>query len=175
MKTQAIALIGEKKVGKTTTGEKLTSELVRRGYKVAAIKHISEPDFSLDSTGKDTWRYAEAGAKTIIAVSPKEIVTIEKNGGAKVELTSLLKKCGDCEIVFIEGLKELVAKNNDIPKIAITTTREQAESALRLYKPILAFSGLYNTESLNVNIPYADATKNPDRLADIVENTLPKK
>jgi molybdopterin-guanine dinucleotide biosynthesis protein len=87
----------------------------------------------------------------------------------------LLKKCGDCEIVFIEGLKELVAKNNDIPKIAITTTREQAESALRLYKPILTFSGPYNTEPLNVNIPYADATRNADRLADIVENILPKK
>ena len=175
MKAQAIALIGGKKVGKTTTGEKLTAELVRRGFKVAAIKHISEPDFSIDSPGKDTWRYAEAGARTIIAVSPNEIVTIEKNGASKIRLDSLLKKCSDHDIVFIEGLKDAVAKNDDIPKIAVTTTREQAERALHLYKPILAFTGPYDTESLNVNVPYADAMKNPDRLADIIEKTLSKK
>jgi molybdopterin-guanine dinucleotide biosynthesis adapter protein len=175
VKTQAIALIGRKKVGKTTTGEKLTAELVRRGFKVAALKHISEPDFSIDSPGKDTWRYAEAGARTIIAVSPREIVTIEKNGTSKIGLDSLLKKCSGHDIVFIEGLKDAVAKNNDIPKIAVTATREQAEIALHLYKPILAFTGPYNTESLNVNVPYVDAMKNPDRLADIIEKTLSKK
>lgn len=175
MKPQVIAIIGDKRVGKTTTGEKLTSELVRRGYKVAAIKHISEPDFSIDSIGKDTWRYAEAGAKTIIAVSPKEIVTIEKDDAKKIRLSSLLKKCIGHDVVFIEGLKKQVAKSRTVPKIAVVTTREQAESALRLYKPILAFSGPYNTEPLNLNVQYVDSTKNPDRLADIIEKTLLKK
>ena len=175
MKPQAIAIIGGKRVGKTTTGEKLTSELVRRGYKIAAIKHISEPDFTMDSTGKDTWRYAQAGAKTIIAVSSNEIVTIEKSDAEKTRLSSLLKKCRENDIILIEGLKNQVAKNEAVPKIAITTTRVQAENALRMYKPILAFSGPYNTKPMNVNIPYADATKNPDKLADIIEKLLLEK
>ncbi len=175
MKPQAVAIIGGKRVGKTTTGERLTSELVRRGYRVAAIKHISEPNFSIDSSGKDTWRYAAAGAKTIIAVSSREIVTIEKNGSEKVKLADLLKKCADFDIVFIEGLKNKVARERAIPKIAITTTREQAETAIRLYKPIIAFSGPYNTESVDKEIRYVDAKKNPDKLADIVEKALLEK
>ncbi len=175
MKPQAVAIIGGKRVGKTTTGERLTSELVRRGYRVAAIKHISEPNFRIDSSGKDTWRYAEAGAKTIIAVSSSEIVTIEKNGSEKMRLPDLLKKCEGFDIVFIEGLKNKVARENAIPKIAITATREQAEMALRLYTPILAFSGPYNTELVSTVTPYVDAKKNPDKLADFVEKTLLKK
>ncbi len=175
MKPQAVAIIGAKRVGKTTTGESLTAELVRRGYKIAAIKHISEPNFSIDSSGKDTWRYAAAGAKTIIAVSSSEIVTIEKNGSEKVKLADLLKKCADFDIVFIEGLKNKVARESAIPKIAITTTREQAETALRLYKPIIAFSGPYNTELVDKEIRYVDAKKNPDKLADIVEKALLEK
>lgn len=78
MKTRIIAVVGGKKSGKTTAVEALTRELTKRGYQVAAVKHISEEGFSFDTEGKDTWRFAQAGAKTIIAVSPNEVVTIKK-------------------------------------------------------------------------------------------------
>lgn len=170
MKPPAIAVVGEKKVGKTTTTEKLITELTRRGYKVAAVKHISEPDFTMDTPGKDTWRYQQAGAKTIIAVSPNETATIEKEA---TPLTALLKKCEDNDIILIEGFKKTVAKQTSIPKIAVVTSQEQAAAALETYKPIIAFSGPYN--ALNTRIPYADATKNPGKLADIIEKTILKK
>ncbi|MCJ7559854.1 molybdopterin-guanine dinucleotide biosynthesis protein B, partial [Candidatus Bathyarchaeota archaeon] len=66
---QAIAVVGSKKSGKTTTIENLVRELTKKGYKVAAIKHVSEPDFTIDTAGKDTWKFAKAGAKTIISVA----------------------------------------------------------------------------------------------------------
>ena len=75
---QAIAVVGTKKSGKTTTIENLTRELTKRGYKVATIKHINEPDFTIDTLGKDTWRYAQAGAKTIISVATNETAIIQK-------------------------------------------------------------------------------------------------
>ena len=80
---QAIAVVGTKKSGKTTTTENLIRELTKRGYNVAAIKHIPEPDFTIDTPGKDTWRYAQAGAKTVISVATNETVTIEKTANAK--------------------------------------------------------------------------------------------
>jgi molybdopterin-guanine dinucleotide biosynthesis protein MobB len=40
MKPKVIAVVGGKKVGKTTTTENLIKELTRRGLKVAAVKHI---------------------------------------------------------------------------------------------------------------------------------------
>ncbi|MBS7635908.1 molybdopterin-guanine dinucleotide biosynthesis protein MobB [Candidatus Bathyarchaeota archaeon] len=54
MKTTAtvIAVLGSKESGKTTTIEALTRELTRRGYKVAAVKHIPERDFTIEQRAK---------------------------------------------------------------------------------------------------------------------------
>ena len=175
MKQQVIAVVGTKKSGKTTTIENLIRELTNRGYKVAAIKHVPEPGHTIDTPGKDTWRYAQAGAKTIISVAANEIATIEKTPGENVKLDSLIRKCKGNDIVFIEGLKKMVAKRKGISKIVVAKTMDEAVSALEVYKPILAFSGPYSTESLNFQIPYADAKENIEKLVDIVENRLLRK
>ena len=110
MKQQVVAVVGTKKSGKTTTIENLIRELTRRGYKVAVIKHVPEPDHTIDTPGKDTWRYAQAGAKTIVSAAANEIATIEKTPLETVKLDTLIKKCKGNDIVFIEGLKKKVAK-----------------------------------------------------------------
>ena len=175
MKQQVIAVVGTKKSGKTTTIENLIRELTNRGYKVAAIKHVPEPDHTIDTPGKDTWRYAQAGAKTIVSAAASEIATIEKTSVETVKLGALIRKCKGNDIVFIEGLKKRVAKRKSISKIVVAKTMDEAVSALEVYKPILAFSGPYSTESLNFQIPYADAKENLEKLADIVENRLLKR
>jgi len=175
LKPKVIAIVGGKKVGKTTTTENLIKELTKKGYKVAAIKHVSEPDFTIDTPGKDTWRFAQKGAKTVIIISPNEIATIEKGGTETTPLQALLKKCREKDIVLIEGLKTQVAKKTSISKIAVVTSKEEAENAITRYKPIIAFSGPFNTEAINTEIPYADAIKNPGKLANIVENQIHKK
>ena len=175
MKPKVIAVVGGKKVGKTTTTENLIKELTKRGYKVAAIKHVSEPDFTIDTPEKDTWRFSQKGAKTVIIISPNEVATIEKGNTENIPLQTLLKKCRENDIVLIEGLKKQVAKKTSIPKIAVVTTQEEAENAITKYRPIIAFSGPYNTENINPKIPYANAFKNPEKLATIVENQIPKK
>jgi molybdopterin-guanine dinucleotide biosynthesis protein B len=172
---QVIAVVGTKKSGKTTTIENLIQELTQRGYAVAAIKHVPEPDFTIDTPGKDTWRYAKAGAKIIISAAANEIATIEKTTIASMPLSALLKKCKNSDVVFIEGLKKLVATKRDIPKIVVVKSMEEAENAFNLFKPILAFSGGYNTENLGSEVPYVDGMKNPEKLADIIENTLLKR
>jgi molybdopterin-guanine dinucleotide biosynthesis protein B len=175
MKQQVIAVVGTKKSGKTTTIENLIRELTNRGYKVAAIKHVPEPDHTIDTPGKDTWRYAQAGAKTIVSAAPSEIATIEKTSVETVKLDVLIRKCKGNDIVFIEGLKKRVAKRKGISKIVVAKTMDEAVSALEAYKPILAFSGPYSTENLNFQIPYADVKETSEKLADIVENKLLRK
>jgi molybdopterin-guanine dinucleotide biosynthesis protein B len=138
---QAIAVVGTKKSGKTTTIENLIRELTKRGYNVAAIKHIPERDFTIDTPGKDTWRYAQAGAKTVISVAANEVATIEKVATGKVPLEKLLKKTRGNHIVLIEGLKKLIASNKIIPKIVVVNSKIEAAKALETFKPILAFSG----------------------------------
>jgi len=175
LKTQAIAVVGSKKSGKTTTTEKLIRELTNRGYKVAAIKHISEPDFTIDTPGKDTWKYAQAGAETIISAAANEIATIEKTHLTSMSLEALIKKCRGNDIIFIEGFKKLVATKKSIPKIVVVKSMKDAIKALETYKPVIAFSGPYSTENPDSQIPYANALKNPEKLANIIEDNLLKK
>ena len=65
---QVLAVVGRKKSGKTTTIENLVRKLSKRGINIAVIKHISKPDVTIDTVGKDTWKFAQAGAVKIISV-----------------------------------------------------------------------------------------------------------
>lgn len=173
MKTKVIAIVGGKKVGKTTTTENLISELTKRGYKVAAIKHISEPDWTIDTPGKDSYRFSQHGAKTVIVVGKDEIATIEKGPTEKISISTILKKAKGHDIVITEGFKKTVAKKTTIPKIAVVTNQEEAEKAQKNYKPIFAFSGKYNPQ--NPKIPYINGLTEPQKLADLAEKEVFKK
>lgn len=167
-----VAVVGHKKSGKTTTTENLVRELTCRGYKIANIKHVHEPDFTIDTPKKDTWRYAQAGAKTIVVISATEMATIEKTPTDSLPIETFLRKCKGNDVVFIEGLKEQVAKKRNILKISVNKTQQDAIKAKQTYKPILAFSGPYNTEHLYSDIPYIDTLTHCEELADLIERRL---
>ena len=169
-----VAVVGHKKSGKTTTTENLIRELTKRGYKVAALKHVHEPDFTIDTPKKDTYRFAQSGAKTILAISATEMATIEKTSTDNLPIKVFLQKCKGNDIVFVEGLKEQVAKNSKILKISVNKNQDEATKAQEIYKPILAFSGPYNTEKLNSKIPYIDTMTDVEKLVDIIEQKLDK-
>lgn len=168
MKQIVIAVVGKHNAGKTTTTEAAIRELCKRGFRIAAVKTIHEPDFTIDTENKDTWRFAQAGATTIIAIAPSEIATIEKTETNNLSLDQILEKCRDADIVFLEGSKKLHEKT-DIPKIVVVGSREEAVIASKSVRPVLAFTGSYSTEELIPEIPYIDVLKNPEKLADIIQ------
>lgn len=170
MKTVVVAVVGGKKSGKTTLIEKTTKELASRGYVVCTVKHVSETDFTIDTKGKDSWRFAQAGAKTIITVAANEIATIEKGSTENLSLKGILQKCKGNDIIFIEGLKNLV-NVDDVQKIVIVRSAEEAFTAKETFKPILAFAGSRSMENLP-GIPYVNLLKNSKGIADIVENSI---
>ncbi len=170
-----IAVVGAKKSGKTTTAESIVRELAKRGYKVAAVKHVSEPDFTIDTPGKDTWRFAQAGAKTIVSVAANEIATIEKAPLEKTNLKTILQKCRGNDIIVVEGFKKTVAKTRNIAKVVVTKSEDEVKNAVAAYVPILAFSGPYSTKNLFPEIPYVDGVADIEKLADIIEKKILKK
>jgi molybdopterin-guanine dinucleotide biosynthesis protein MobB len=167
-----IAVVGGKNSGKTTTIEALIRELTKKGYKIAVVKHISEPNFTIDTAGKDTWRFAQSGAETIISVASNEIATIEKVKARNFSLEEILQKCKGQDIVFLEGFREFVSRKKDIHKIVVVRSAKEVAEAAKNFEPILAFTGPYSTEKLNLKVPHADALKNPEKIADIVEKVV---
>lgn len=109
-----ISIVGKSDSGKTTLIEKLLPEIVRRGYKVATVKHHSHNDFDIDVEGKDSWRHAKAGSARVIISSPTKFALI----GKTQEDTSLneirAKYCEGIDLILTEGYK-----NQNYPKIEI--------------------------------------------------------
>jgi molybdopterin-guanine dinucleotide biosynthesis protein MobB len=169
-----IPVVGGKKSGKTATIELLVKELARRGYRVAVAKHIPEPNFTIDTRGKDTWRFAEAGAKTIVAVSPSEVAVIEKVQTGNFSVDDILRPCSNSAIVFLEGFRRLIAAEKHLQKIAVVKSASDAREAVKTFERILAFTGSYNTERDYPAIPYVDVSREPNKLADIIELTVKK-
>jgi len=90
--------------GKTTLIEKLVAILKGRGLRVAVIKHASK-GFDLDLTGKDSWRFQQAGADAVLLVGPDKIALMKRSERepAPHELEQL---AGDVDIVIYEGFKK---------------------------------------------------------------------
>ncbi|MEM0356985.1 MAG: molybdopterin-guanine dinucleotide biosynthesis protein B [Candidatus Bathyarchaeia archaeon] len=177
MKTKptVISVIGSKNSGKTTVIELLIQELTKRGYRVAAVKHIPEKDFTIDTEGRDTWRFAKAGAKTVIAISPTEVTTIEKADTSGLTLSDILEKIVENDIVLVEGFRKLLGENIEVPKIiTVKNAREILENA-KTFKPIIAFTGLQQINVTQLDIPYVNALENGGKLADLVEDLIRKR
>jgi molybdopterin-guanine dinucleotide biosynthesis protein B len=174
LKATVIGVVGGKKSGKTTTIEILTKELTKRGYKIAVAKHIPEPNFTLDTEGKDTWRFVQSGAKTVVAASAGEIATIEKTR-AGLSLKEILQRCRGSDIVFLEGFRKLVAEDRSIHKIVVAESAQYIEEAVEMFTPILAFTGPYLPEKPHLKIPYIDVLEHGKEIADLVEKVVRKK
>ena len=112
---RVIGITGYKKSGKTTLTLKLSDELIKRGYKVAVVKHINE---DLDLANSDTSKYKEILTQ-VAAITPEESVIFLKN---KKNLEEIIKYF-EADIILIEGFK----KEKTFPKIVCL--REESEKA----------------------------------------------
>ena len=109
----AVAFVGPSQAGKTTLVEKLIAELKSRDYRVATVKH-SGHGVSLDTSGKDSWRYYESGSDAVIVASEETTFWIRREQQA-LSLEQILSLVGDCaDLALVEGFKQ-----SGIPKIEV--------------------------------------------------------
>jgi molybdopterin-guanine dinucleotide biosynthesis protein MobB len=104
-----IAFVGYSKSGKTTLLEKLIRELKRRGYRIATVKHTAHP-IAPNAPGKDSSRFAQAGADQVILAAPE--ITLEE----------ALAGVQDVDLVLVEGYKRA-----DVPKIEVNRRARDAQ------------------------------------------------
>lgn len=97
--------------GKTTVLEKLLPELSARGLRVAALKSEVH-HYNLDIPGKDTWRFAQAGAEVVGMTTPEKYILIGSApcGGS----AAVAAKLQDFDLILFEG-----GKKDPYPKIEV--------------------------------------------------------
>ncbi|MCL2643250.1 MAG: molybdopterin-guanine dinucleotide biosynthesis protein B [Candidatus Bathyarchaeota archaeon] len=157
-----VAVVGRSGSGKTVVIEYLIKYFSEGGYRVGAVKHVHHRGFTVDTEGKNTWRYAQAGARVVAAVSPDEVAVMFKKtfceGGDSLD--QLIEVLGGelLDIVFIEGYRDLVAKRVDVLKVVtakdVVCLQEMLEEGV--VESILAVSGLVakNSEEFLEGLKY---------------------
>ncbi len=73
-----ICIVGKNKTQKTRLMEALIKELKTRNLRVGALKYHKHGDFEVDIEGKDTWKYAKAGADTVAISSSVKFAVIKR-------------------------------------------------------------------------------------------------
>ena len=175
-----IAAVGVSGSGKTVTLEYLISHLAADGCKIGSIKHVHHKGFTMDKEGTNTWRYAKAGSKVIVAISPDEVDIIKKTAMALNDLDKIiaLLEQEKLDIVFIEGFHSLIAKRHDVPKIITAKDQNGLEQTLEgTVQPILAIAGIVaqNTSTpAYTNIPIIKIPENGQTLIELIKKQLEK-
>ncbi|MGD9130423.1 MAG: molybdopterin-guanine dinucleotide biosynthesis protein B [Candidatus Bathyarchaeota archaeon] len=169
-----VAVAGNSNSGKTTAIEALIKGLTKRGYTIASAKHIpNHPEFTIDTEGKDTWRYAKAGASSVLSVAPKELTAIKKVDTTEYSLEQIVAETPDeADIIILEGFKGLVEQDSSIPKLVTAKTVNEIITAPELYKNILAFLTSIPDGKVETEILCVDAQKEPEKLVDLVTNKV---
>lgn len=117
-----VCIVGKNKTDKTFLMEGLIRELKKRGLSVGALKHHKHGDFEIDIEGKDTWKYAEAGADTVAISSPVKFAVIKKVK-AEAGIDEICDKYfSENDIVLADGFTL-----SDKPRIIVADSYEEVE------------------------------------------------
>ena len=122
MKPPVICIVGKSKSMKSMIMQELISELKAQGLKVGALKYHKHGDFEIDIAGKDTWKYAKAGADTVAISSSMKFAVIKKASGESDIDEIIEKHFSDCNIVLADGFTLSVK-----PRIIVTESEEDID------------------------------------------------
>ena len=98
-----VSIVGRSGVGKTTYIEALLPELASRGLRVAVVKHDAG-GLEMDRPGKDTWRYARAGAEIVSISGPDRFALIERRE-RELTLDEVAARLPGTDLILTEGFK----------------------------------------------------------------------
>ncbi len=97
--TPVFSFVAWSGTGKTTYLEKLIAALSARGVRVGAVKHDGHR-LTLDREGKDSWRYAAAGAQAVAVCDAEKAAVFDYRPRT---LDELLARLGEVDLVLVEG------------------------------------------------------------------------
>jgi len=126
-----LAFVGFSNSGKTTVMEQLLQRLKAKGYKVAVIKHHHG---QIDTHGKDTWRFQQAGAEAVVLVASDGFALLSPKASLTAEQAiKHLTKHFPVDLVLVEGFK-----GSSLPKFVVLPPKATTEEARQLFSQLMA-------------------------------------
>ena len=153
---RAMAFVGFKKSGKTTTVEAVARVLKERGYRVAIAKSMHS---NFDREGSDTWRFSQVADAVLVRAHDTDAVLF------KAKDINALFSMVSADFLLLEGFKSV----QHVPKVICARNEEDVgelnDGLAVAVSGTIASTGVEEIEGL----PVIDATKEPEKLADLVE------
>jgi molybdopterin-guanine dinucleotide biosynthesis adapter protein len=116
---RVIGLAGWSGSGKTTLVTNVIPVLVRRGLKVATVKHAHH-EFDIDQPGKDSWLHRQAGACEVAIVSSRRWAIVHELGDdPEPPLAAMLARLSPVDLVIVEGFKRHAHPKLEVFRAAI--------------------------------------------------------
>ena len=101
-----VAFVGWSGSGKTRFAEQVVGALCDLGVAVGVIKHHGHDDSPLDAAGKDSWRYAQAGAVPVIVSGASEYL-VSRRVQRERSLAELVAEIApECQLIVVEGYRQ---------------------------------------------------------------------
>lgn len=123
-----LAIAGWKNSGKTTLVERIVSELSRRGYRVATIKHAHHA-FQIDNGTEDSARHRRAGAQQVAIVSSARWALIrELASEPEPTLADIIAKLDPADLILVEGYKSEPISKIEVRRVAAPGKSRLADS-----------------------------------------------
>jgi molybdopterin-guanine dinucleotide biosynthesis protein B len=159
-----VSIVGKSSAGKTTLLEKIIPKLIKRGYRVATVKHDVH-GFEIDHEGKDSWRHKKAGAHTTVISSPLRIALVEDVDHDQT-LDEIRKEyIKRVDIILTEGYK-----GNPFPKIEVFRSELRRTPLCKKEDNLLAIA---SDIKLDIGVPCFDINDSQS-LVDLIENKFLK-
>ncbi len=117
--TPILSFVGKSGCGKTTLIEKLLPEMKSRGYRIAVVKHHAHAT-PIDGAGKDSWRFAEAGASAVLVSSPVEVARFERVA-QELTLQEIAARIENVDLILTEGFKREAAPKVEVSRQILGT------------------------------------------------------
>ncbi|ASJ09658.1 molybdopterin-guanine dinucleotide biosynthesis protein MobB [Thermococcus siculi] len=153
---RAVAFVGFKKSGKTTTVEAVARVLKERGYRVAIAKSMHA---EFDRENSDTWRFSRVADSVIVRASDTDALLF------KAKDINALFSMVNADFLLLEGFKSV----QHVPKVICARSKEEVkelnDGLAIAVSGVIAGSGIEEIDGLSV----INALTDVEKLADIVE------
>ena len=113
--------VGHSGAGKTSFVERLVGELDRRGLRVATIKHAHHK-VELDHSGKDSWRYTQAGAKLSLLLTTGGLQLVAEAVDRREPAELAKRFLGEADLVLAEGFSQAQGEKIEVLRRAHNPT-----------------------------------------------------
>ena len=173
-----ISFIGYSKSGKTASIEAVIQYLQTKSYFICTLKHTSQENFTIDTRGKNTWRYSQAGSNVVLSHSANESALMMNLSLSQEELVEFTKYISNSPVVnkskqkpifILEGFRNLSLKHILCASNLEDITSQKNDKIIAIAGKISSNLDFMSKFANQVKLPIVNLLEHPEKVLDLLQ------